>query len=98
MENLNKYWFSHLLIAVIFGLLGFLLGRQGHPPKPNKACAAQCSKMMQWHHQGATSEKSEMIFIPDGAAVESIENIDVKKIKGNKGEQKVQVRIKTKED
>lgn len=98
MENLNKNWFSHLLIAVIFGLLGFLLGRQGHPPKPNKACAGQCSKMMMWHQKGDSDGKKEMIFIPDGAAIESIENIDVKKIKGEKGEQKVQVRIKTKEE
>lgn len=28
METLNKNWFAFTLVAVIFGLLGFLLGRQ----------------------------------------------------------------------
>ena len=29
METLNKNWFAFTLIAVIFGLLGFILGKQG---------------------------------------------------------------------
>lgn len=32
MENFNKNWLAILLIAVVFGTLGFLLGRTtGHP-------------------------------------------------------------------
>jgi len=36
MENLNKNWMLILLVAVIFGTLGFLLGRvtgPHHPPR-----------------------------------------------------------------
>ena len=29
METLNKNWFAFTLIAIIFGLLGFIIGRQG---------------------------------------------------------------------
>ena len=29
MESLNKNWFAITLTAVVFGILGFLLGRQG---------------------------------------------------------------------
>ena len=33
MKQLNENWFAITLIAVIFGLLGFLLGKQqSHPP------------------------------------------------------------------
>jgi hypothetical protein len=28
METLNKNWFAFTLIAIIFGILGYLLGRQ----------------------------------------------------------------------
>ena len=30
METLNKNWFAFTLIAIIFGLLGFIIGRQGN--------------------------------------------------------------------
>jgi len=29
METLNKNWFAITLVAIIFGLLGFVIGRQG---------------------------------------------------------------------
>ncbi len=30
METLNKNWFAFTLVAVIFGLLGYLLGQQSN--------------------------------------------------------------------
>lgn len=37
MENFNKNWLAILLIAVVFGALGFLFGRiTGHPPRPER--------------------------------------------------------------
>ena len=29
MKSLNENWFAFTLVAIVFGLLGFLLGRQG---------------------------------------------------------------------
>ena len=29
MKSLNENWFAFTLVAVIFGILGFLLGKQG---------------------------------------------------------------------
>jgi len=37
MENFNKNWLAILLIAVVFGALGFLFGRiTSHPPRPER--------------------------------------------------------------
>ena len=33
METLNKNWFAFTLVSVIFGLIGFLLGRQANSTK-----------------------------------------------------------------
>ena len=35
MESLNKNWFGFTLVAVIFGILGYLLGQQGHKNCPD---------------------------------------------------------------
>lgn len=29
MKSLNENWFAFTLVAIVFGLLGFLLGRRG---------------------------------------------------------------------
>lgn len=118
MESLNKNWFIITLTAVIFGLLGFSLGRQNsqHP----SACP-----MMKAHHdkphdimidgdkaiiipEVKVGEEGERIIVippppPPGLAdevelesVENIERIDV--IKGDNGEKKITVKVKTKKE
>jgi hypothetical protein len=39
MKSLNENWFAFTLVAVIFGILGFLLGKQGgHSKCPMRDC------------------------------------------------------------
>ncbi len=53
MENFNKNWLAILLIAVIFGTLGFLLGRTtGHPRHK--------SERMIWKQKGNAADSVEI--------------------------------------
>jgi len=53
MENFNKNWLAILLIAVIFGTLGFLLGRTtGHPHHEEKR--------MVWKQKGHPMDSVEI--------------------------------------
>lgn len=53
MENFNKNWLAILLIAVIFGTLGFLVGRTtGHPRHE--------AKRMMWKQKGHPMDSVEI--------------------------------------
>jgi len=98
METLNKNWFAFTLIAVIFGLLGFLIGKQGH----KRACP-----MMNGPHQMMCMQepvkmgKGHAMFMMkdlEGEGMEWIEDIDVEKETGEDGEKVVKVRVKAKKE
>ena len=83
MKTLNENWFAFTLIAVIFGILGFLLGRTTvyHGPKGMP------------HMMMADGPLKKAVFISDDGEVHDlmgdvdmdvIENIEV--IKGDDGE------------
>lgn len=44
MENFNKNWLIILLVAVIFGILGFLLGRVTGHNHARMMCRQECGK------------------------------------------------------
>ena len=61
MESLNKNWLAILLIAVIFGTLGFLVGRvTGHP-----------------HHRMGGKHKNERMIIKKESITADSLNIEV---------------------
>ena len=77
MKTLNDNWFAITLIAVIFGILGYLLGAQ----KSSKSCPMMGvhskmhhknpHKMMIWHNdEGGMHEKDIQVeidsFVKDG--------------------------------
>lgn len=86
MKSLNENWFAFTLIAVIFGILGFLLGRttghHGHKGMPH---------MM----MGDGHVMKKAMFITDEGEVHDLigdfggdvmKNMDVEVIKGDDGE------------
>jgi hypothetical protein len=86
MKSLNENWFAFTLIAVIFGILGFLLGRTTghHGPKG-------LPHMM----MGEGHVMKKAMFITDEGEVhnlmgdfggEVLKNMDVEVIKGDDGE------------
>jgi len=91
METLNKNWFTITLIAVIFGILGFLIGRQGN----KHSCSMKNSSHEMRHKDGSMKMgKKHMMFISDGN--EMIEDIDIQKEVGEDGETKIKVIAKAK--
>lgn len=99
METLNKNWFAFTLIAVIFGLLGFVIGRQAKTHKTS-------CPMMESHHGMMKGDMSKMhMFMMkdhDGDMEwienEEIQDIKVEKEEGENGEKRIKVRIKKKEE
>ena len=97
MEALNKNWFTITLTAVIFGLLGFILGRQ---------CNQQQCPMMNGPHKMMFMEggphkmmegESKFIFkTEDGKEIEWIEDLDIQKEEGENGEKKIKIQVKAK--
>ena len=118
METLNKNWFAFTLIAIIFGLLGFIIGRQ---EKQHHASCPMMNDHQTMPHdimidgdkaiiipEVKVGEEGERIIVippppppglPDELDIEStkdIESIDV--VKGENGEKKITVRVKTKQE
>lgn len=97
METLNKNWFAISLTAVVFGMLGFLLGRQG---KQHHSCP-----MMNGHHEmmfmgdgpHKMMGKNMLMFkAGEGEVTDMIENIDVQKAEN--GEQQIKIKVKAKKE
>jgi len=78
MKTLNENWFAFTLIAVIFGILGFLLGRTTghHGPK------GMPHMMMSEGHV----MKKAMFISEDGEVHDLMGDMDVEVIKGHDGE------------
>ncbi len=86
MKSLNENWFAFTLIAVIFGILGFLLGRTSghHGPKG-----------MPHMMMGEGHVMKKAMFITDEGEVHDLmgdfggdvmKNMDIEVIKGDDGE------------
>lgn len=95
METLNKNWFAFTLVAVIFGLFGFLLGRQPNSPKKcSQMSASKCVTTAHTPHAAMMKMmgKDGVFIIPEGS--ENIEDIDIKEETGKDGEKRIEVRLK----
>lgn len=66
MDSLNKNWFAITLIAIVFGILGFLIGKQGvmeHSCPMMSGVEHSCPmmdenhKMMSEHHKMMEDKK-----------------------------------------
>jgi len=93
METLNKNAFAISLIAVIFGLLGFVIGRQSKP-QPHG-----CPAMKTHCPMNPESQKMHLFMMEDHhKGMEWVEEIDVKKESGEEGEKQIKIKVKAKED
>ena len=85
MKTLNENWFTITLFSVIFGILGFLIGRSTghHGPKG-------MPHMMMGHgvmdKAMFISEDGEVHDLMGDIDMDVMENIDVEVIKGHDGE------------
>lgn len=66
METLNKNWFAITLIAVVFFLLGFLMGKQS--PNHNKMHQIKFDKKM--NHIIGEKGDGEFLFISEGGNID----------------------------
>jgi len=79
MKQLNENWFGITLLAVVFGLLGFLLGKQQNHP-PMKQGEMKMKKM------GGKMIEHQMMMLDQDSNVEvDIDTID--------GQRQVKVRV-----
>ena len=79
MKQLNENWFGITLLAVVFGLLGFLLGKQqNHPPMKQ-------GKMKMKKMGGKMIEHQMMMLDQDSNVEVDIDTID--------GQRQVKVRV-----
>lgn len=93
METLNKNWFAITLIAVIFGLLGFLIGKQGN----KHSCSMMNGSQKMLHMDSSVKMgKKQMMFIKDD--IEMIEDVDVQKEVGEDGETMIKIIAKSKKE
>jgi len=99
METLNKNWFAITLTAVVFGILGFLLGKQSnHQHCPIKNGPHEMIFMGGGPHKMIEGEKKYKIRTEDGKEIEWNEDIDIQKEEGKNGEKKVKIKVKAKEE
>lgn len=76
MESLNKNWLAILLVAIIFGTLGFLVGRvTGHPHHKASGKHKKESMIIKKQTTSADSLDIEVEVMADGN-VTTIEKID----------------------
>ena len=86
MKTLNENWFAFTLIAVIFGILGFLLGRTTghHGPKGMPHMMMGEGHVMK--KAMFISEDGEVHDLVGDIDMDVMENMDVEVIKGDDGE------------
>ena len=95
METLNKNWFAFTLVAVIFGSIGYLLGKQS---KMNCPMMNKHHKMMILDDKMKSSKSMFMLKDLNDGEIEWIEDIDIKKEEGEDGKKKIRVEVKAKKD
>jgi hypothetical protein len=100
MESLNKNWFAITLTAVVFGILGFLIGIQGkqHHQCPMMNGPHKMMFMKDGSHKMLGGENMFMFRTEDGKEIEWIEDIDIQKEEGEDGEKKIKIQVKAKEE
>lgn len=94
METLNKNWFAFTLVAVIFGLLGFVLGRQAKSSPTS--CPMHASSLEATNKE---MHKLHMFMMKDlEGDMEWVEDVKIEKEDGENGEKKIKVRVKAKKE
>ena len=97
MEALNKNWFTITLTAVIFGLIGFILGRQCNQQQcPIMNGPHKMMFMEGGPHKMMGGESKFMFKTDDGKEIEWIEDVDIQKEEGENGEKKIKIQVKAK--
>ncbi len=94
MESLNKNWFGFTLVAVIFGILGYLLGQQGHKNCPMHNMHSSKSDMhtiMMKNHAAGDEPPKFMFFSDEDIDTEDM-NVEVTTDTTEDGQ--IQVRVK----
>jgi len=96
MDTLNKNWFLITLVAVVFGLIGFLIGKQSNLNDHR-------GFFIDSHHYNIKDrmKKRKILMLKDldgdiNWIDEDIENIEIEKEDGENGEKKVKVTVKKK--
>ena len=96
MDTLNKNWFLITLVAVVFGLIGFLIGKQSNLNDHR-------GFFIDSHHSNIKDrmKKRKILMLKDldgdiNWIDEDIENIEIEKEDGENGEKKVKVTVKKK--
>ena len=94
MESLNKNWFAFTLVAVIFGLLGYLLGQQGHKNCPMHKMHSSSSDMhtIMMKNAAASDEPAKFMFFSDEDIDTEDMNVEVTTDTTEDGQ--IQVRVK----
>ena len=99
MEALNKIWFAITITAVVFGLLGFILGRQCNKQQcPMMNGPHKMMFMKGGPHKMMEGESMFMLKTEDGKEIEWIEDIDIQKEEGENGAKKIKIQVKAKEE
>ena len=98
MKSLNENWFAFTLVAVIFGLLGFLIGKTSGKHHQDKNLHKVLMKDLKG--ENAFIWKSDMVEFPDNINVDSIiKGIDIKiDTSSIKGQKNIKVQVFKQED
>jgi len=98
MKSLNENWFAITLVAVIFGLLGFLIGKTSGKHQQDKNLHKVFMKDLKG--ENAFIWKSDMVEFPDNINVDSIiKGIDIKIDTASiKGQKSIKVQVFKQED
>ena len=98
MKSLNENWFAFTLVAVIFGLLGFLIGKTSGKHHQDKNLHKILMKDLKG--ENAFIWKSDMVEFPDNINVDSIiKGIDIKiDTLSIKGQKSIKVQVFKQED
>jgi len=86
MKTLNENWFAFTLIAVIFGILGFLLGRTTGHHGPMGVHPMMMGEGHVMKEAMFISDDGEVHDLMGDIEMDVIENMDVEVIKGDDGE------------
>lgn len=66
METLNKNWFAFTLVAVVFGILGYLLGTQNaHSSRMEHSGPMMMESEHEMIWKGKSGEQGNMMFFSD---------------------------------
>ena len=95
METLNKNWFAITLVAIIFGLLGFVIGRQGKARHRSLPMTHSTNGMIK-------GDMKDIYMIKDLLGDVEWPQEDIKILReeegGEDGEKRIKIIVKKKED